>query len=230
MPKNDRPVLRITPAAHRIWALGAWATAGLGLLFTLVLWPSPRLLAFEALLCGAVFVSPTLRAAWVRTLRWCCFVVIALLGSVGLIGVLGGAGVLLAMAVGGSGILLERSLPRGHPSSPATPGHHLSAARSRLQHAGARSHAEGRRALPGADDIADIDDSALCHAWRHSFVRLESSSSLSQRLRLVELRQLYLDELDRRHPVQLRSWFASGARAAGNPLPYLRRPTDPPRC
>jgi len=38
---------------------------------------------------------------------------------------------------------------------------------------------------------------------------------------VVQLRQRYLDELQRRCPQGVARWLASGARAAGNPMTYL---------
>jgi hypothetical protein len=80
--------------------------------------------------------------------------------------------------------------------------------------------------LPDAGDMPALDDPGLCDAWRRSYVRLERSRGAA-RLAVVRLRELYLDELVRRHPAEVRQWLASGARAAGNPLPYLRRPVRP---
>jgi hypothetical protein len=37
----------------------------------------------------------------------------------------------------------------------------------------------------------------------------------------VAVRQRFLDEFERRNSSGLAAWLASGARAAGNPLPYL---------
>jgi hypothetical protein len=78
--------------------------------------------------------------------------------------------------------------------------------------------------MPDADGVPTLDDDALCQAWRRSYVRLEASRGADSRLDVVRLRQLYLDELVRRHPAEVRLWLASGARAAGNPLPFLERP------
>jgi hypothetical protein len=78
--------------------------------------------------------------------------------------------------------------------------------------------------MPDADGVPTLDDGALCQAWRRSYVRLEVSRAAEVRLHVVRLRQLYLDELVRRHPAEVRHWLASGARAAGNPLPFLERP------
>ena len=78
--------------------------------------------------------------------------------------------------------------------------------------------------MPDAEGVPTLDDDALCQAWRRSYVRLEASHAADARLEVVRLRQLYLDELVRRHPAEVRHWLASGARAAGNPLPFLGRP------
>ena len=71
------------------------------------------------------------------------------------------------------------------------------------------------------DSLSDLEDEALCQAWRRSFRLLESTTHVEERASLAELRGKYLDELDRRHPDGVSRWLASGARAAGNPLPYL---------
>ncbi|HEY9335284.1 MAG TPA: hypothetical protein VIQ79_12705, partial [Kribbella sp.] len=70
-------------------------------------------------------------------------------------------------------------------------------------------------------ELARLDDEALCLEWRRSFFRLEAASTASARLAVVQERQRYLDELHRRSPDGLAAWFASGARASGDPLPYV---------
>lgn len=72
-----------------------------------------------------------------------------------------------------------------------------------------------------AGELSSLDDVALCLAWRRSFRLLEASRSATERLVVVEQRQRYLDELHRRSPDGLAAWLASGARASGNPLPYV---------
>lgn len=66
-----------------------------------------------------------------------------------------------------------------------------------------------------------MTDTELCRAWRTSFTTLQRASSRSQRLRVVEDRRAYLDEIERRNPHGLKAWLASGARAAGNPTSYV---------
>jgi hypothetical protein len=72
-----------------------------------------------------------------------------------------------------------------------------------------------------ARDLSSLDNDALCLAWRRSFLLLEAAHSAVDRLSIVEQRQKYLDELHRRSPQGLAAWLASGARASGNPLPYV---------
>ena len=75
-----------------------------------------------------------------------------------------------------------------------------------------------------------LTDHDLCRAWCTSFDVLQSVSDVEARARVVALRQAYLDELDRRNPLGLSAWLASGARATGNPDRYLSRPgIDRPR-
>ncbi len=72
-----------------------------------------------------------------------------------------------------------------------------------------------------ARDLSSLDDGALCLAWRRSFVQLQGARTPVERLSIVDLRQKYLDELHQRSPEGIAAWLASGARASGNPLPYL---------
>lgn len=80
--------------------------------------------------------------------------------------------------------------------------------------------ADGPPVAP-AQELSSLDDEELCLAWRRSFRLLEGSPTTAQRLSVVEQRQQYLDELQRRSPGGLAAWLASGARASGNPFPYV---------
>jgi hypothetical protein len=66
-----------------------------------------------------------------------------------------------------------------------------------------------------------LTDEQLCQAWRASFRALGDGSSGIQMMGAVAARQRLLDEFERRNSRGLTAWLASGARAAGNPLPYL---------
>lgn len=67
-----------------------------------------------------------------------------------------------------------------------------------------------------------LSDDGLCMAWRASISALERANSPSQRLRVVQERGAYLDELERRNAQGLAAWLASGARAAGDPSRFVR--------
>lgn len=81
--------------------------------------------------------------------------------------------------------------------------------------------------LEVTDELTDAD---LCMAWRSSYVALDRATSPIGKLRAVEIREVLLDELERRNAAGLEAWFRSGARAAGWPDRYLRdvRPTQEP--
>ena len=76
--------------------------------------------------------------------------------------------------------------------------------------------------LPPGDRVRDLSNQELCRLWRSSFVTLQRAQLPSQVAQIVLLRQVYLDEMDRRDPVAVRAWLAAGARAAGGPDRYLR--------
>lgn len=70
-------------------------------------------------------------------------------------------------------------------------------------------------------ELARLTDEQLCQEWRASYLVLQERTSAAEIIETVEERQRYLDELERRDPGGLTAWLASGARAGGNPLPYL---------
>lgn len=59
--------------------------------------------------------------------------------------------------------------------------------------------------------VGSLSDQALRRAWQSSHHELMRAQSLSARTEIVQLRQEYLDELERRDPAALSAWFASGA-------------------
>lgn len=78
-----------------------------------------------------------------------------------------------------------------------------------------------------------MDDGDICLAWCSSYVALQRVRTAESRLRVVQMRAIYLDELERRDPGALGAWMASGARAAGDPSRFLSssrraRETTPP--
>jgi hypothetical protein len=88
---------------------------------------------------------------------------------------------------------------------------------------------ESVQPLPGLTEAARLTDEELCLAWRRSFLGLERARTTMAVQDIVRLRQVYLDELARRHPSGIRAWLSSGARAAGGPDRYLhQRSPHPP--
>ncbi len=75
-----------------------------------------------------------------------------------------------------------------------------------------------------------MDDVDICLAWCSSYVALQRVRTAESRLRVVQMRALYLDDLERRDPDGLVAWIASGARAAGDPSRFLSsvRPATTP--
>ncbi|ADB30344.1 hypothetical protein Kfla_1241 [Kribbella flavida DSM 17836] len=68
------------------------------------------------------------------------------------------------------------------------------------------------------DRVSRMTTAELCRAWTTSSQQLRSGPGT---LPVVRLRQLYLDELERRDPVGFNAWLASSASAAGDPSRFL---------
>jgi len=66
-----------------------------------------------------------------------------------------------------------------------------------------------------------MSDADLCLEWRRSYLALQSSGSVTAQLLVVQQRQRYLDELERRNPSGLSVWLSSGARAGSDPSRYI---------
>lgn len=74
--------------------------------------------------------------------------------------------------------------------------------------------------------VPALSDGDLCYAWRVSFLALQRLADQQNTLaqsRVVELRQLYLDEMERRNPQGFSRWLKAGARPASDPTRYLLR-------
>lgn len=84
---------------------------------------------------------------------------------------------------------------------------------------------------PSADRPASkpeaMSDADLCREWRKSYVMLQQSGSVAAQLLVVQQRQRYLDELERRNASGLSGWLSSGPRAAGDPSRYIVPGEDP---
>jgi hypothetical protein len=77
------------------------------------------------------------------------------------------------------------------------------------------------RSAQALSEPAQLTDEQLCRAWSVSYRALQDGSPGIQMMDAVAVRQRFLDEFERRNSSGLAAWLASGARAAGNPLPYL---------
>ncbi|MEV6267356.1 hypothetical protein AB0L64_09325 [Kribbella sp. NPDC051936] len=71
------------------------------------------------------------------------------------------------------------------------------------------------------EELASLSNEALCLAWRASYSALRRTESPAQRLRVVEERRAYLDEIERRNALGMAAWLASGPRAAGDPSRFV---------
>ncbi len=68
----------------------------------------------------------------------------------------------------------------------------------------------------------ELTDSDLCEAWRSSYVALQRARTNASRFRAVEMRVLYLDDLERRLGDDFARWMESLPRAAEDPRRFLR--------
>lgn len=221
IPQSDR-----TPY-QRLWSATAGATVGLGCVCGLLAWGTWLwVYAVLAVAMLALLLAPHGDAPGVRRPgRSAVRLVAVVVAAAGLTTALGWAGLgwvlLITAAHPAVGGRLARNLERDTPAVATS-----SRAPTTLAEAGrgVAPPVESRLAqLPAAEVVASLDDEALCQAWRRSFVHLSACRLPSRRLELVSLRQIYLDELGRRHPAAVDSWLASGARAASNPMPFLER-------
>ncbi|MDT7797070.1 MAG: hypothetical protein QOI78_503, partial [Actinomycetota bacterium] len=74
---------------------------------------------------------------------------------------------------------------------------------------------------PPSVPVAEMGTEELCAAWRRSYFQLRLATDPRAFRQVVQRRQSYLDELERRDRRGFRRWLDSGARAGGDPGPYL---------
>ena len=221
---------------HQVWRLAAGATVILGLGCSVVVWG--LLGPVATVICASIPVA-VVAAAGGRTVsgsvRLGCTVALVLVASGGLVAACGWAGVLLLAIVTWTSPLARIVLKMGPVLAALRQGVPWEEAMRIEQQEPAGSSRDPVRGsgppslvllagMPTDEGVARLDDHALCEAWRRSYVRLEACSTNAARSEVVRRRQVYLDELIRRHPVEARRWLEAGARAAGNPLPFLERP------
>jgi len=69
--------------------------------------------------------------------------------------------------------------------------------------------------------VADLATEDLCVAWRRSYFLLILATDEPARRRVVQRRQDFLDEIERRDRRGFLRWLDSGAKAGSDPSPYL---------
>lgn len=75
--------------------------------------------------------------------------------------------------------------------------------------------------LPHPSAIPPMSEREVCEAWSNSYIALQTAPTAAERIRIVALRQAYLDELEHRNPQGLQRWLSAGALATGNPSRFL---------
>ena len=74
--------------------------------------------------------------------------------------------------------------------------------------------------------VQPMTDQQVCAAWCASYPVLAAAGPRRAYLRVVQERDGYLNELQRRHPAAFAAWLASGATPSSDPLPYLNLPLN----
>ncbi|MFG1814476.1 hypothetical protein ACGFIF_11975 [Kribbella sp. NPDC049174] len=214
------------PGAARSWSRsvrswGVYLTTMTGLLCVIAIWGVGGALtavvvigATTALIASSVWAADGRRAV-PKIARVTLATSLMAPAAAGLIAVTKFAGVLVVLLLAATSPALTSLVRSRRPTQGDAP-----AAPPPVRRVPTTSFADGSAEAP-ARELSSLDDEALCLAWRRSFVLLEDARSAMARLSVVEQRQRYLDELDRRSPEGLAAWLASGARASGNPLPYV---------
>lgn len=140
-------------------------------------------------------------------------------------GVLGVAVIATGMLQGGLGFLLVVAIVL---TSPLVVRLFLG-----LGHSGPRSAAaDVEAALHAVDmrrarEVVDrLDLAGLCWAWNHSAQLLVEVPDARARATVVALREIYLDEMERRHPQGFAAWLESGVDASSSPEPFLAGPPE----
>jgi hypothetical protein len=73
-----------------------------------------------------------------------------------------------------------------------------------------------------AREVEGLGDGELCRVWRGSYLALLQAADAESAAQVVRVRQVYLAELDRRHPQAVKAWMASGPHPAAGPERFLQ--------
>ena len=224
---------RIVARYRDAWMLVTAVTATVGVWTALQTWPVVGVLG--AFVCVA-FVGGSLAEAAARERGRRRIRPLLVIGALAGVGAVGAAG--LMVLSGALGLLVVVVLAASCPKVWAA----IRRRQSRASGPGLRQDPPEQPADTGSSTVATapheewpeptpedapepwlLGDYELCCAWRKSYAVLERPHSTATHLRLVEQRQLYLDEFERRNPTGLAEWLASGARAAGDPTRFIMR-------
>jgi hypothetical protein len=136
---------------------------------------------------------------------------------VGFVGILGAVALVLALAVLASSLWGLRVGHRWLCSMPTPSAAQLSRWSVAISHAN-----PGYLPSEPPPTLSELTDEQLCDEWRTSYLALQGRVSRRRLMRIVQERQRYLDEFERRNPGALTAWLGSGAWASSTPLPFLR--------
>jgi hypothetical protein len=134
---------------------------------------------------------------------------------VGFAVVLGPGVIVLAIALVGTSPFVLRVCARALRAAWASSGGSFEVAGSALAYTGL-----GFVPAQRGDDLFMLTDEQLCEAWRSSTAALRHGSPHRVK-RVVEQRQRYLDEFERRNPRGVKVWLASTDTSACDPGVYL---------
>lgn len=204
----------IVAATAGVWTMLAWSVVGaLGCFVA------------SAVITGCVATARSGDLRWRAALSAGVFWGYVLVGGMGLAVLMGVFVLLLILAIAACSpmtIVWARRLSYWHRASPQTgePMPSAGEARAAIEPLpSALSIAAEKSGAP--PDLDSMGDAALCMAWRASFIALQQQLHHETRVRVVERRQQYLDELERRNPAGFTAWMTSGPRAAGDPSRYI---------
>jgi hypothetical protein len=230
-PKTERRDMRVYQPC---WWVVFCAASGLGLVLALLTLSFGTIIGVAlvatavACTCYAV-VRTNSRTGSLETQQLLRVAAISIAGSIIFAGLLEGLGPLALVVV----VLLAASCPtavrwglsRLSPPAPSREPEHRSRPR--------RAERDRPPDPPAPDEpppperpCRSLTDEELCMAWRVSFTLLQRADCVDRRAELASVRQGYLDELERRDPVGFMHWLDAGARAASNPIKFVKHATD----
>ena len=96
----------------------------------------------------------------------------------------------------------------------------------RFAHRGVAGLGPTRSEVADDDSVDRLGIDELCRRWCATFHAVLHTDP-SRAARIVGMRQVYLDEMERRDPAGLRAWLMSDPHAGGSPERFLAAKRDP---